>query len=146
MQKHRGLRHDQIRLEEVGSSTGPSVGIDTPIQIWEGKVLARVIDVQRVARFILPGLEVHRFGRTDAQQDAENFEVADLLCERWIQASAALLDESEVETSGESDGLEVNGEAAILVQDEIGVADRNRGMLSLGEIWDGIFELAAEIG
>jgi len=57
-------------------------------------------------RPVLPRLKVHGLGRADAEHDPQNFHVGHPLSQRWIEASAALLDSSKVEASRVGDRLE----------------------------------------
>ena len=55
----------------------------------------------------MPGLEVHGFGRADAEQDPQDHWIGDPLGQGWIEAGAALLDKAEVECRRVGDGLDV---------------------------------------
>ena len=57
----------------------------------------------RVARLVLPGLEMHRLGWADAEQDSQNVRMGDPLSQLRIDAGAALLNKGKVEPCGEGD-------------------------------------------
>jgi hypothetical protein len=54
---------------------------------------------------------VHRLARTDTEQDSQDFEVRYLLRQCGVKAAATLLDKCKMETSSESNGLEVSSDA-----------------------------------
>src|SRR5579863_602924 len=57
----------------------------------------------------MPGLEVRSFHGADAEQNAQNIYVGNALRQRRIKTAATLLDEGEVESRGECDGLDAVG-------------------------------------
>src|ERR1700730_3838946 len=62
---------------------------------------------KRVARLVVPGLEVHGLGRADAQQDPQDHWIGDSQCQCRVKAGAALLDKAEMERRRVGDGLDV---------------------------------------
>jgi hypothetical protein len=86
------LGHDQIGLEIL-----PAEG--RRIEVGKHEIGIGGIGQRRcVARLVLPGLEVHGFGRADTEQDEQDLWVGDLLGQRRVEAAAALLDGGEIET------------------------------------------------
>ena len=63
--------------------------------------------VESVAGLVMPGLEVHRLGRPDAEQHAQDFPIANPLRQRWVEARAALFDRREVKARGVGDRLQM---------------------------------------
>lgn len=54
---------------------------------------------------------MHGFAGADAQQNAQDLEVCDLLGQRGVQTGSSRFDESKVEACGESNRLEMGGDA-----------------------------------
>ena len=69
-----GFGHDQVGLEVFGVE-------GWAVQVGEDEPVGGVGERRRVAGFVLPGLEVHRFRRADAEQDAQHFRFRDALGE-----------------------------------------------------------------
>jgi hypothetical protein len=67
-----------------------------------------------VAGLVAPGLEMHRLGRADAEQDAQHFDAGDALRQCRIEATAALLDGAEMKC-GLNDRLDVVRRRQILL-------------------------------
>src|ERR1700730_18612614 len=76
-----GLGHDQISLEVLAER----------IKVWKRQSIGRIGQLNRVASLVLPGLEVHGFGRADTEKDKQDLWVGYLLGQRRIEAAAALL-------------------------------------------------------
>src|SRR5215475_2025392 len=108
IQEDRRLRHDQVSLEVLTAKWWF-------VEVRKAQPGSRVGDRWCVAGLVLPHLEVHRLGRSDADQDAKNLDTGDPLSEGWIQAGAALLDRREVESSGVGDELQVGCRCQVLV-------------------------------
>ena len=51
---------------------------------------------RRIARLVLPRLEMHRLSRSDAYQDAQHFNTACPLRQRWIEAVSTLFNRWKV--------------------------------------------------
>ena len=101
------LRHDQVRLEQLSAE-------GCAIQVREGDRYAgdRIFHVRQwrcVARLVLPCLEMHRFRRANADQDAQHLDAGRALCHGGIQTGSTLLDRSEVESGGVGYGLKEIG-------------------------------------
>ncbi len=99
------LGHDQVGLELVSNAgtSGTCIGIDSTVEVRECEVAIGYIG--RITCFVVPRLEVRDLGAADTQQYPQDLQVGYLLCERGIQAAAALLDEREVESRSVRDGL-----------------------------------------
>ena len=93
------LRHDPVRLKLFAAV----------VEVGEDQSVCRVGQRRDLPGFVLPGLEVHRLGRTDAQQDAEHLGVRDPLGELRVEARTTLLDEGEVEARRVGNRLEMGG-------------------------------------
>ena len=89
-------------ISNAGTS-GTCIGIDSTVEVRECEVAIGYIG--RITCFVVPRLEVRDLGAADTQQDPQDLQVGYLLCERGIQAAAALLDEREVESRSVRDGL-----------------------------------------
>ena len=77
-QEGAGLRHDQIGLKVLAARVHVEVGEKQPV----GRVGQRRHWIRnRVARRVVPGLEVRGLGGADAEQDAENFQAGHPLSE-----------------------------------------------------------------
>ena len=94
----------------------------------------------------MPDLEVHGLAGSDAEQDAQHLKIGHLLSEAGVQAGAALLDESEVESGGVGNGLKMVGDGAVRIQLQVIVIQRNCRVRMRGEIRDSIFKSSAEVG
>src|SRR6266851_5802787 len=119
IKKMSRFRHDQIGLQRV------SVGrFGVCFSLCHMKIneshrgfvhgighCQRRVTLIGVPGFVLPGLKVHRLTRADAEQNSQYLQVGHLLSQRRVQASAPLLDESKVESSGECNGLKTRGYA-----------------------------------
>ena len=79
-------------------------------------------------------------------QDSQNFQIGHLLSQRGIQAGAALLDKPKVESRRVGNRLQMIGDGAVRVQSEVVIVPRNGGVLTFGEIRDGVLERVPEIG
>ena len=95
-----------VRITEIGEGNGSAGGMR--------KAGVRIGDLKGVASLVVPGLEVRRFGRPDAEKNAKDFSIGHALRERRIETAASLFDKAKVETSREGDGLSVNAHAARL--------------------------------
>ena len=147
MKEERWLRHDEVGLERISNfllRAAATIRVSSAVEVREGQ--SAIGKDLGVSGFIVPDLEVHGFAGANAQENAENFQVGDFLREGRVETGAALLDKTKMETGGVGDGLKVSGDVAALIQNEVIVAFRNSGVLSLGEIGDGVLESAAEIG
>ena len=111
------------------------------IEVGEGQILAGVGNVGSVSGLVLPSLEVHGFCRADAEQDAQNFEVAHLLSQSGVEAGTTYFDEPKVEASSVGDGLQVVGDGTARTQIVL-VGDS--WVLPFGQIGNGIREAVAE--
>src|SRR3954452_10462218 len=81
-----------------------------------------------VARLILPRLEMHGFGRPDADQDTQDLDVRCPQRHRWIQAVTTLFDCREMKRGGICDHLKeirISG---------VAICSGNRGMLSSEQV------------
>src|SRR2546421_698468 len=104
-------------LEVVGERRGMArLSLCWSAEVGEGEPGDGVGQWWGVTCFVLPGLEVHRLGWSDREQDAEYFRARDALGERGVEARAPLFDEGEVEAGGVRDCLQMP------VRFEIGVA------------------------
>ena len=99
------LGHDQVGLELISnvSAGGTGIGIDSAVEVRECEIA--IGNIGGITGFVVPSLEVRDLGAADTQQYPQDFQVGYLLCERGIQAAAALLDEREVESRSVGDGL-----------------------------------------
>ncbi len=82
------------------------------------------------------------FAGADAQQNAQDFEISELLRKRGVQTGSPHFDESKVETCGESDRLEMGGDAFGVIAAEaatvwVSIRSRNRGVLFHIQAWHG---------
>jgi hypothetical protein len=126
------LRHDQVGLEFILIRKFRGVCEVREKQrgiVWIDQGSNR--RVHGVPGFVVPGLEVRRFGGTDAEQDAQNLRTGHALRQRRIKAGAALLDKCEVKSGGEGDGFQMVGAAEISVGIEetahrVGIRPGNR--------------------
>src|SRR6266403_5380496 len=92
-----------------------------------------------IASLVLPRLKVHGLGWADAEHDSQNFHVGHPLSQRWIEASAALLDSSKVEASRVGDRLNV------IAGSQVVIASRDCRMLADSQSWDCLRECITEI-
>src|SRR5580700_7210968 len=88
---------------------------------------------------------MHRLARPDAEENAQNLEIGDLLRQGGIEAAAALLDESKVESGGKGDCLQVMGNTLGVVAADfavfcVGVGSRYRGVFLYGQARHGLNE------
>lgn len=98
---------------------------------------------QSVACFVLPGLEMHGFAGADAQQDAQDFEICDLLGKRGVQTGSSHFDESKVKACGESNRLEMGGDAFGVIAAEaatvcVRIRSGDGGVLLHIQAWHGL--------
>src|SRR5271165_2844469 len=94
------LGHYQVGLEERSAKR-------SFIEVRKHEPIRRVLQRRRIASFVLPGLEVHRLARADAEQDQQDLRMGDPLRQRRIETGAALLDQGEMERRRVGDGLEM---------------------------------------
>src|ERR1700751_4856785 len=124
-EKIRGLRHDKVGLQRLRLIDGKVLEGDGCTGHW-----VDISQSQCVAGFVVPGLEVGRLGRANAEQDSQNLDIAHSLSERRVKTCATLLDEGEVESGGEGDGFEVVGDVMrrkLRWADQIIIGPRNCG-------------------
>ena len=104
-----GLWHDQVRLQRISV-----LGFGVRLSLSAFEICKRnyrfvyrveVGQRERIPCFVLPGLKMHDFGSTDAEQYPQNLATAYLLSEGCVQTGAALLNEGKVKSCGESDSL-----------------------------------------
>ena len=76
----------------------------------------------RIARLVLPSLEVHCLGWADTEHDSQHFRIRDALGQRRIEAGAALLNKGKVEPCREGDRFD---EVGIV---RVGISSGNCGM------------------
>ena len=111
---------------------------------WEALVWCSC-DSQGVAGLILPSLEVHRLARA-RQQNSQDFGIAHLLSQCWIQAGAPLLDERKVKPRRERDRSgELNAcrWIARIAAGRIVIRSRNRRVLPYIQAGHGLNERRA---
>ena len=132
VEEYRRLRHDQVCLKLL-----PSEG--RRVQIGKDQPVGRVGQWWGIARFVVPGLEVHGLGWADAQQNPQHLGMGDSLCQRWIKAGAALFDHGEVKARRVSDCLEMDGIR------KIGIGSWNRWELPRYQTGNGLREGIAKI-
>src|SRR5215472_8003899 len=108
IQEDRRLRHDQVSLEVLSAKW-------RLIEVRKAQPRRRVCYRWCVARLVVPGLEMHRLSRPDADQDAKNLDTGDPLSEGWVEAGTTLLDSREMESSGIGDELQVGCRCQVLV-------------------------------
>jgi hypothetical protein len=92
------LGHDQIGLEVL------------PAGRYIEREIAKCHIIRwrkRVARLVVPGLEMHGLGRADAEQDSQDHRIGDSQGQCRVEAGAALLDKAEMERRRVGDGLDV---------------------------------------
>jgi hypothetical protein len=113
------LRHNQVGLEFISNvdASRTIIRIDANVEVWKRKIAVRYVG--RVACLIVPCLEVHGLAGPNAQQDSQGLQIGYFLGERWVQAGAALFDESKVESGSAGNRLQVVGDSAVRVQFEI---------------------------
>src|SRR5215208_3146010 len=111
LEEDRGLGHHQAGLEELFGSLG--------VEVWERQAVRGVGQRRRVARHVVPDLEVGSLGRTDAEQDAQHLLISDPLRQCRVEAGAPLLDETEMEGRRVRYGLDVfvGGEVVVVAGD-----------------------------
>src|SRR5207245_5363896 len=56
------------------------------VEIWKHQPVSGVGQRRRIARLVLPGLEVHCLSRADAKQYPQDLWTGDPLSERWVEA------------------------------------------------------------
>src|SRR4029077_16166934 len=115
------------------------------IQVREGHLYTchGIHDVGKlrcVTGLVMPGLEVCDLDSTDAEQNAQNFHIADSLRQLRVEAAPALFDKSEVKTRCVDDRLKEVGIVGIIV------SPWNCRMPPDGQRWDGLTECVPEIG
>lgn len=146
-----GFRHNQIRPQSVsleGFGVRFSLGLG---EVCEGNRRAgrtgeTSVGVgygQSVACFVLPGLEMHGFAGADAQQDAQDFEICYLLGKRGVQTGSSHFDESKVKACGESNRLEMGGDAFGVIAAEaatvcVRIRSGDGGVLLHMQAWHGL--------
>jgi hypothetical protein len=130
IEEDRRLGHDQVGL----------CGLTVGVEVGEDQAVRRVGERRCVAGLVVPGLEVHRLGRPDAEQDPQHLGMGDPLSELGVETGASLLDEAKVEAGRIGDRLQVVTGA------EVVVAARNRRELPGTEAGDCLREGVAKVG
>src|SRR4029077_12273128 len=118
--------------------------VDAAIEVRKRKIAVGYVGC--VACLVLPSLEVHGPGPADTQKNSQDLQIGYLLSQGRVQAAAALLDEREVESCRVRNRLQMVGDVAIAIQDQIAIVQRNGRMLSLGKVRDGVLESCSEVG
>jgi hypothetical protein len=88
----------------------------------------------------MPRLKVHGLRGTDTEQDAQHFQIADPLSQRWVEASATLLNKPKVESGCVGDRLEV------VLRGQVGIGSGNGRKLPFQQTRDGWWERVSEEG
>src|SRR5260370_23084302 len=96
------LRHNQVGLE-IFSAEWRRIQVRKCHRVVVTRVKGSYLKC--IARLVLPGLEVHCFGRADADQNSQDFHVVSPLGHRWIKAVTTLLDGRKMESSRVGDHL-----------------------------------------
>ena len=96
VEERAGLGHDQIGLEVL-----PAEGRYIEVRKHElgiGRIRQRSQRVRnRVARLVVPGLEVRGLGRANTEQDSQDLWMADAQGQCRVEAAATYLDKGEME-------------------------------------------------
>ena len=83
------------------------------VEVGKHQSIGGVSQRRRITGLVRPGLKVHRFGRADADQDAQHFHTAGPLRHCRVEAVAALLDRRKVESRRVGDRLDVIGRGQV---------------------------------
>ena len=118
-----GLGHDQVALQGFRRVAGefPEMHLRSGHRIYVGQS-------QHIAGLVHPSLKVSGLGGPDAKQNAQDFDMGDPLCQRRIEAAAALLNGAEMESGGEGNRLEVVGDVE---GGDVGRAGRSSSVLGI---------------
>ena len=77
------------------------------IEVRKCEPIGRIRHSGRIARLVLPGLEMHGLGRADAQQNSQDYWTSDLQSHCRVEAAPTLLDGGEMEPRRVGDRLDV---------------------------------------
>src|SRR6185312_8874417 len=130
------FRHDEVGLEGL-TAEGSRVQVRERHGYAGYGVLCS--KRRRIARFVGPGLEVHGFGGSYADENAQDLDAGGPLRHGGIQAVAPLLDGGHMEAGSVGDGLKevrIGG---------VGVSARTRSVLADSEGWHSLGEREVRI-
>src|SRR5258708_14522336 len=105
--EHSWLRHNQVRLKVLSAQR-------RRIQVWEGYLytchgIHDVGELRCVTGLVMPGLKVCDLDSADAEQNAQNFHIADSLRQLRVEAAPTLFVKGEVKTCRVDDRLKEVG-------------------------------------
>src|SRR5216684_3915805 len=126
-EEYGGPRHDQIRLEVL-----PAKG--RGIEVRKHQPIDGVGQSRRIARLVMPGLKMGCLDWADTEQDAQDFQIADSLSQRWVEAGATLLDKPKMEARRAGDRLDV------VSRGQVAIVSGNRRKLPSTQTRDGLNE------